>query len=180
MTRKPDLPCAGCDKLMWRDETSLPVGKATCHACRRAKREEAKLKAQRTPRPCVVCGEQFIPRTFRDKACSRRCSYRARPSDRTRLALLGSHRRRARFYGVSYEPIKPAEIYERDRWRCGICHKRVDKRLKYPHPKSASLDHIVPMSQGGGHVKTNVQLAHLICNSQKSAGGGGEQLFLIG
>jgi 5-methylcytosine-specific restriction endonuclease McrA len=81
---------------------------------------------------------------------------------------------------VAYEPIKPSEIYERDGWRCKLCHKKVNKRLKYPHPKSASLDHIVPMAEGGGHVKANVQLAHFICNSLKSAGGSAEQLRLIG
>ena len=32
---------------------------------------------------------------------------------------------------------------------------------------SASLDHIVPLSQGGTHTLGNVQLAHLVCNERK-------------
>lgn len=34
MPRNPDLPCAGCGKLMWRSKSSLPAGQATCHPCR--------------------------------------------------------------------------------------------------------------------------------------------------
>lgn len=91
-----------------------------------------------------------------------------------------NHRKRARLYGVAYEPIKPKVIYERDGWRCQLCHRKVNPKLEFPHPKSASLDHIVPMSQGGGHVKANVQLAHLSCNDLKGVGGEAEQLRLIG
>ena len=40
--------------------------------------------------------------------------------------------------------------------------------LAYPHPRSASLDHIEPLSLGGQHVHSNVQLAHLDCNMAKS------------
>ena len=32
---------------------------------------------------------------------------------------------------------------------CGICGKPVDKELKYPHPLSACVDHIVPIAKGG-------------------------------
>jgi len=70
--------------------------------------------------------------------------------------------------GVKTEYIKVAYIYKRDAWRCGICHKRVNKTLAYPHLMSASLDHIVPLAHGGTHTKANVQLAHFICNSTKS------------
>ena len=29
---------------------------------------------------------------------------------------------------------------------------------------NVSIDHIVPLSKGGGHVKDNIELAHLICS----------------
>ncbi|MGT2656389.1 HNH endonuclease [Streptococcus varani] len=52
---------------------------------------------------------------------------------------------------------------------CGICGKPVDKSLKYPHPLSAAIDHIVPISKGG-HPSSmdNLQLTHWQCNRQKS------------
>lgn len=91
-----------------------------------------------------------------------------------------NHRRRAKHYGVEYEPVNPLKVFARDRWRCGICRKPVNKQLKYPHPKSASLDHITPMALGGGHTYANTQCSHWICNVTKSHHGAGEQLALIG
>ena len=32
---------------------------------------------------------------------------------------------------------------------CGICGRPVDKSLRYPHPMSATVDHIIPVSHGG-------------------------------
>ena len=31
----------------------------------------------------------------------------------------------------------------------------------------AKMDHIIPMSKGGGHTWNNIQIAHIICNSRK-------------
>jgi 5-methylcytosine-specific restriction endonuclease McrA len=71
-----------------------------------------------------------------------------------------------------------AEVRERDLDRCGICGQPVNGKA-YPHPLSASLDHIVPLSVGGAHDPTNVQLAHLRCNISKGNRGGGEQLRMV-
>ena len=52
---------------------------------------------------------------------------------------------------------------------CGICGKPVDFNLKYPHPLSACVDHIIPVDKGGHPSDIdNLQLAHLTCNRQKS------------
>lgn len=52
---------------------------------------------------------------------------------------------------------------------CGICGKPVDKSLKYPHPLSPCVDHIVPVARGGHPSDIdNMQLAHWTCNRQKS------------
>jgi 5-methylcytosine-specific restriction endonuclease McrA len=72
------------------------------------------------------------------------------------------------------EDIDPTAVFERDGWICGICGKKVNPRLKYPDPRSASLDHIVPLNKGGDHVWSNVQLAHFGCNSGKRDHGGGQ------
>ncbi|MBQ2658622.1 MAG: HNH endonuclease [Erysipelotrichaceae bacterium] len=52
---------------------------------------------------------------------------------------------------------------------CGICGLPVDPTLKYPHPLSRCIDHIVPIAKGGHPSDiSNLQLAHWICNREKS------------
>lgn len=51
---------------------------------------------------------------------------------------------------------------------CGICGKPVDFKLKYPHPMSKCIDHIIPISKGGHPSDiNNMQLAHRTCNRTK-------------
>ena len=52
---------------------------------------------------------------------------------------------------------------------CGICGKPVDFSIRYPHPLSPCIDHIIPVSKGGHPSDMdNLQLAHFTCNRQKS------------
>lgn len=52
---------------------------------------------------------------------------------------------------------------------CAICGMPVDRSIKYPHPMSPSIDHIIPVSKGGHPSDlTNLQLAHRWCNRWKS------------
>lgn len=52
---------------------------------------------------------------------------------------------------------------------CAICGKPVDFNLKYPHPLSPTIDHIIPLAKGGHPSDIdNLQLAHRCCNRQKS------------
>lgn len=82
--------------------------------------------------------------------------------------------------GGVVEKFTHEEIYERDRWICGLCKKKINRRLRYPHPMSVQLDHIIPVTKGGNHVRTNVMASHKTCNNKKYNRGGGEQLMLIG
>jgi len=102
------------------------------------------------------------------KPCSEHTKEHAREQRHIKRSIFGQG-----------EALEEKAIYERDGWRCGICGKKVKSELKYPHPLAASLDHIMPLSRGGFHVKANVQLAHLRCNLKKNARGGG-QLRLVG
>lgn len=52
---------------------------------------------------------------------------------------------------------------------CGICGQPVDFSLKFPHPLSPCIDHIIPVNKGGHPSDLqNLQLAHLTCNRAKS------------
>lgn len=91
-----------------------------------------------------------------------------------------TQQRRAAKRDPQAELIDRDDIGNRDGWRCGLCAKRVARLLAYPHPMSASLDHIVPLSLGGLHTKANVQIAHLSCNVAKGNRVDGDQLLLFG
>jgi 5-methylcytosine-specific restriction endonuclease McrA len=95
----------------------------------------------------------------------------ANPDRYTEQRQSRSHVRRVRLYGGEYEKFTYAEIFERDNWICGICSEPINKELKWPDVKSVSLDHIIPVSKGGSHIRTNVQAAHLGCNIRKGANG---------
>jgi len=82
-----------------------------------------------------------------------------------------AHQRRVRIYGGKYERFDYYEIFDRDNWVCGICREPIDRNLKWPNQKSVSLDHIVAISNGGDHVRSNVQAAHLSCNIRKGSRG---------
>ena len=109
-----------------------------------------------------------------------RLSRERHPETGRRLARKNTALRRARPRGLPTEAFSHEEIFERDGYICGLCGKRVSRTLRFPHPRSASLDHILPASLGGAHVRSNVQCAHLGCNSAKNNRPQGEQLLLVG
>lgn len=156
--------CKGCERTF-----SASGVRAYCSdSCRSA---AAAIKVVRT---CADCDASFeaLPRNVDQQLW---CA----PCKRTRKRKHSSTRR-ARKMTTQVEPIDPREIFDRDGWRCGICERRVDRRLRYPHPLSASLDHIEALSLGGTHTRENVQLAHLTCNIRKGSNRAPAQLRLIG
>lgn len=95
---------------------------------------------------------------------------------------MKDHQRRALMIlgTIPARPVRPRDIFARDKWRCHICRRKLSPNRAHPHPRSATLDHLVPLSKGGGHVPENVATACLYCNVSKSNRGGNEQLLLIG
>nr|WP_296440729.1 HNH endonuclease signature motif containing protein [uncultured Acetatifactor sp.] len=82
------------------------------------------------------------------------------PQKRNRPDHDGTHR-------LAFERNKKRILASQD--CCGICGKPVDKNLKYPAPLSPCIDHIIPIDRGGHPSDmANLQLAHWICNRQKS------------
>jgi len=120
---------------------------------------------------------------LRDNSCSQKyCSHACGCAARSSRKIPPSdhyNRRRAQKLRTEVEPVDRLRVFERDKWICHLCGKKVNKRLKSPHRMSASIDHVIPLARGGGHTYRNVRLAHRGCNSSKGARGGGEQLALI-
>ena len=118
---------------------------------------------------CRRCCTWFVSEQPANSYCSRRCGN-----------ADGKDRRRARKKNAFVEPVYRQKVFERDRWVCQLCRRRVNRNATAPHPRAPVIDHVIPLNKGGTHEPANVQCAHFICNSIKSDRGGGEQLALIG
>lgn len=114
-------------------------------------------------RKCEWCAELFVNNRDAQLTCSTECAEKRRHS----RDINKAHRRREHIKAVTVEPVKVMQVYERDNWMCGLCGEPIDQELKWPHPKSVSLDHIVPISKGGAHSMGNTQASHLGCNIAK-------------
>jgi 5-methylcytosine-specific restriction endonuclease McrA len=77
-------------------------------------------------------------------------------------------------------PYDRADIAQRDRWTCSLCGQRILRNAKVPHPRALTMDHVVPISEGGDDAPWNVKAAHFRCNSVKGNRPieAGEQLML--
>lgn len=149
-----------------------------------------------TSKTCTACNETFPLDSFdrrkdrggmgvmsRCKPCSRRRVQEAHHSNREaynayqrKWASENRDKRsaveavqRARRLGVDAQKVDRLEIFERDGWVCQMCFEPVDKTLKFPHPMSATWDHIMPVSKGGAHSPENLRLAHWHENKAKGA-----------
>ena len=60
------------------------------------------------------------------------------------------------------EVIHHIEVATRDNWTCHICHRRVTR-------KTWSIDHLIPLVDGGSHTMDNIALAHSNCNAKRGA-----------
>lgn len=128
---------------------------------------------------CGVCSISFTQTKRWQRTCSNECAIEAkRQQNKERRKLecqLGiranTHRKRARKFGVEFDPkLSTIKVFDRDGWKCKICGVKTPKRLKGKQVDNApELDHIIPMSLGGGHVWGNVQCACRKCNSMKGA-----------
>jgi len=167
--------CAG--RVRTRRLGGVPVGETVTSACDTCDQTFSYTRRGTNRTNCDGC------RAVRARESAAKSKRAATAKARREGRYLGSdHRKRARHYGVEYEPIQPAYIYERDKWTCHLCGMKVKKsysRTGYD-PMGPTLDHIIPISKGGPHLKSNVALAHHICNTRKSDGAVGEQLLLVG
>ena len=90
------------------------------------------------------------------------------PEKAAQLNARNNRRRKAVERGASEtERFDAIEIFERDGWSCGLCGRPIDATLVFPDRLSATIDHVLPVNQGGQHARDNVQAAHFTCNASK-------------
>lgn len=175
--------CSACGASVQRRATS--AAKIVCQDCRRQAREFRERNTY-----CDGCSKLLTVQQVRNgsRFCGRVCAQitlgpRGAALSRGRDPRANQRKcaaRRARVRGVTVEVVDPTYVFDRDRWRCHVCGQKVDPSLNGLDLRGPTLDHIVPLSEGGEHSHANVRLAHRECNSRRSNRGGGEQLALIG
>lgn len=154
--------CSGCgiDKPL-EEWTS-----AHCKECAAIKTREWRLKFPYEPVEheefvCFVCGNAYTADPRQWKCCSEACAL----ADRG----MSNERRRLRMLETRTEMFHKSEIFERDSWVCHLCSEPIARDEKFPHPRSASLDHVIPIALGGEHTRANTAASHLRCNISKGA-----------
>lgn len=176
---KPLLKCKACGHeferyIDWGYEIRCPE----CYA-----REIEQRKADQIIRHtvyfkrCEECGEVFITEYQTAKRCSRTCQRKARnrriqeKRKSNGVSSRASHRKRARKYGCEYDPsITLPKLIKRDGLTCYLCGEECDpsdKSWGTIGPKHPTIDHVIAMANGGGHVWSNVRIACALCNSTK-------------
>lgn len=135
---------------------------------------------------CKVCGKEYTPRQYMaseglrffsnpgycSHECNRKALNRAQKMSPCHRDRNDNHRHRARKHGVEYvSGITLKKLVKRDGLRCRICGGMCDwsdhSWSEFCGPTYPSIDHIIPIAKGGPHTWENVQVAHMMCNSEK-------------
>jgi len=127
---------------------------------------------------CLECNNKFTVEygDTRKKYCSSRCANKY-------VSRISKARYDERLKEAWIEDINPMLVFERDKWKCKGCNKNTPRNKRGSYDLNApELDHIIPLSIGGKHCYSNVQLLCRGCNMMKGNGVliQGEQLNIIG
>lgn len=183
---RADIKCVNCGTIINRSMISIRKRHCSCPVCvknnlernrqikchQRAVNDQIK-KAERFSRTqliemraCVECGSLFIPINKNNIRCSPECINKA--NNRSADARLNRS-------NIIDKDITLTRLFNRDAGQCWLCGGRCDysdKEIRdngvtvvgYNYP---SIDHVIPLAEGGLHSWDNVRLAHWRCNSLK-------------
>ena len=129
---------------------------------------------------CPMCDRKFSIREYAEENgldvtfiptvtyCSKECRNKS-----FRIGHPRDHIKRAKKHGCEWESgVTLSKLIRRDGLTCALCGEPCDMNDKsYGNgsgPLYPSMDHIIPISKGGGHTWSNVQVAHIICNVRKN------------
>lgn len=186
-----DLRCKTCGAVIRKSYVSVRHGRAQCENClqiaveekakqealrrkidadRKAWKEAGKKKAtQLSFSFCKACGEMFFSERKGVLYCSATCARREHD------AIKKDKRIRKIASIIVDKDITVESLYEISNGKCALCggdcnwgdHVIRDDGTFVVGAMYPSIDHIKPISKGGLHEWSNVQLAHFGCNSKK-------------
>lgn len=164
--------CPHCETLK-KEEKRLKREKAAEERRERAKTRAAEKEAEREAKKrtveCKICGTKFVTYSSVKCCCSSECSkkYQNRLSSRRKDKRITEDRR-------IDKDITALKLYIRDGGKCWICGGRCDTNdyiikdgVTICGDNYPSVDHVVPVCEGGEDSWDNVKLAHRICNSKR-------------
>ena len=129
--------------------------------------KEAERQAKTRTVECIICGKEFSTVKTKVKCCSPECSkkYASRIASRRKDDRITKDKRIDR-------GINARKLYDRDGGICWICGGQCDlndfitrDNIIICGDNYPSVDHIVPVCEGGEDSWENVRLAHRRCNS---------------
>lgn len=133
-----------------------------------------KLRSRIAYGNCATCGVLML--TQRHHAFRRYCSVEClKPAMAAKNRRKNAKRRGARVG----KPYTLADVVARDGKKCHLCRKVVDVSLPGTDRMGPTIDHLVPIADGGLDELANVRLAHRACNCARGRGGD-VQLLLFG
>lgn len=174
--RRQGRRCAWCTTAL---DAAMPLGRKYCsprclawwHTHNRTVQAGALDVTLIDWTACIECGQHFPHRvSSRPRYCGDRCNRKARARQRAHEIRAGNR---------LSDAFTTREIAERDGWRCHLCKRRVPDVPYTGKRTDPTVDHLVPVVDGGLHVRSNVALAHMWCNSKRGATGTA-QLMLLG
>lgn len=65
------------------------------------------------------------------------------------------------------DQIDHLTLFELYAWTCYICREPINRHLRNPHRRAATVEHIIPLCKGGTHTWDNVAPSHAECNFRK-------------
>lgn len=158
----------------WKQERS----KLVCERCgrifagNRANQKYCSITCQRntiTKKPrsfskCVICGKRFKQIRRDSKACSKECvikwEYVKRNKDKKRF-YERTREARIRCNGGNFSWSEWKKMKQEYKYTCPAC-------LKKEPEIELTIDHIIPVSKGGKHTKSNIQPLCRFCNTSKN------------
>ena len=193
LRKHPDQTCEMCGGSFACRPSD--TGRFCSRVCADEWRHRRKRERQRPPSslvrfpPCKQCGRVFCARANSARYCSDECRRlwgievsRVRANDLYALATQFDKVTGA-YVGAEWRQRLFHALVDRDGDKCGICHRKVNLKLKSGtrgSRRGPSVDHIIPRSQGGSDDLVNLRLTHWGCNQKRGNRGGGEQLALVG
>lgn len=166
---RAEVACSVCGDRV-RRFTVKDGRRPTCsHMCRvylrsrcwPARRVPASHPSRASHRPCAWCGASVVVPAGREwRYCGAPCRARAH-SQRKESAQRA-------WLTARVEYVDRWAVLVRDEFMCRLCDEPLATRREIPHPLAPTLDHVVPLAQGGDNTEPNLQAAHFICNVLKS------------
>lgn len=171
--RQSRLLCSACQngRLLFSDEVNEVLayyssGHSTQETCKKFGISKSRLQDW-VKRRKVSNG-----RTFEEGG---RESNKKRAEQATHLSRNKSHYARAKVRGAPAEiGITIHKLIKRDGLNCALCGLPCYPGGDYQADLYPTIDHIIPISKGGGHTWDNVQVVHRRCNLNKGSSVGRE------